>query len=138
MPAIVVTARDSRFTAGQRDYAEQKLIGLGKYFDGINKVEAVVEESAALVEISLRVFVTGGRPLVCRAREKKIYQAVNLACARAEALLRRFKEKTKNHRVALLQKASGTGEIETVISLAADGEPEIQYRDQVMELPIGG
>lgn len=138
MPAIVVTARDGRFTPGQRDYVEQKLVGLEKYFDGINKVEAVVEESAALVELSLRVFVTGGRPLVCSARGKKIYQAVNLACARAEALLRRFKEKTKNHRVALLQKASGAGEIETVISLAADGEPEIQYRDQVMELPSGG
>ena len=97
MPAIVVPARDSRFTVGQRDYVEQRLVGPGKNFVGIKKIEAVVE-----------------------------------------ALLRRFKEKTKNHCAALLQKASGTGEIETVISLAADGEPEIQYRDQVMELPSWG
>ena len=138
MSAIVVTARDSRITASQRRYVEEKLAGLGKYFDGINKVEAVVEQSATLVELSLRVSVTGGRPLVCSAREKKIYQAVNLACTRAEALLRRFKEKTKNHRVALLQKTSGAGEVEAVISLAADGEPEIQYRDQMMETPSGG
>ena len=52
--------------------------------------------------------------------------------------MRRFKEKIKNHRVALLQKKSGTGQIETVISLAADGEPEVQYRDLVMETPRGG
>ena len=138
MPAVVVTARDIRITAGQRNYLEEKLSGLGKYFDGINKVEAMVEESATLVEITLRISVTGSRPLVCSAREKKIYPVVNLACARAEALLRRFKEKTKDHRVALLQKASGAGEVEAVISLAADGEPEIQYRDQVMETPSGG
>ena len=138
MSAIVVTARDSRITASQRRYVEEKLTGLGKYFDGINKVEAVVEQSGTLVEFSLRVSVTGGRPLVCSAREKKIYQAVNLACTRAEALLRRFKEKTKNHHVALLQKAAGAGEVETVISLAADGEPEIQYRDPVMDTPRGG
>lgn len=138
MPAIVVTARDSRITASQRRYVEEKLTGLGKYFVGINKIEAVLEQSGALFEFSLRVSVTRGRPLVCRAREKKVYQAVNLACGRAEALLRRFKEKIKNHRVALLQKKSGTGQIETVISLAADGEPEVQYRDLVMETPRGG
>ena len=138
MPAIVVTARDSRITASQRRYLGDKLIGLGKYFDGINKVEAVLEQSATLVDLSLRISVPGGRPMVCSAREKKIYQVVNLACARAEALLRRFKEKTKNHRVALLQKESGAGEVETVVSLAADGEPEIQYRDLAMETPGRG
>ena len=84
MPAIVVTARDSRITASQRRYLGDKLIGLGKYFDGINKVEAVLEQSATLVDLSLRISVPGGRLLVCSARGKKIYQVVNLACARAE------------------------------------------------------
>ena len=77
-------------------------------------------------------------PGFCSAREKKLYQVVNLGCSRAEALLRRFKEKTKNHRVALLRKEPGAGELETVASLAAAGELEIQYRDLVMERPKGG
>ena len=103
MPAIVVTARDIRITARQRGYVEDKLEGLQKYFVGLKKLEAVVEQSGEEVEIHLRVSVTGGKPLVCSAREKKIYQAVNLACGRAESLLRRFKEKIKSHRVAVAQ-----------------------------------
>lgn len=77
-------------------------------------------------------------PGFCSAREKKLYQVVNLGCSRAETLLRRFKEKTKNHRVALLRKEPGAGELETVASLAADGELKIQYRDLVMEKAQGG
>ena len=52
MPAIVVTARDSRITDSQRRYVEEKLAGLGKYFDGINKIEAVVEQSGTRTEVS--------------------------------------------------------------------------------------
>ena len=137
MPAIVVTARDIRITARQRGYVEEKLEGLQKYFVGLKKLEAVVEQSGEEVEIHLRASVTGGKPLVCSARAKKIYQAVNLACGRAEALLRRFKEKIKSHRVAVTQKAAGGGRLEQVISLAADGEPEIQYRDEVLETTHG-
>ena len=133
MPAIVVTARDIRITARQRGYVEDKLEGLQKYFVGLKKLEVVVEQSGEQVEVNLRVSVAGGKPLVCSARAKKIYQAVNLACGRAEALLRKFKEKIKSHRVAVVQKAAGGGRLEPVISLAADGEPEIQYRDAVSE-----
>ena len=78
MPAIVVTARDIRITARQRGYVEDKLEGLQKYFVGLKKLEAVVEQSGEEVEIHLRVSVTGGKSLVCSARAKKIYQAVSL------------------------------------------------------------
>ena len=137
MPAIVVTARDSRITARHRGYVKEKLEGLQKYFVGLKKIEAVVEQSGDQVEVHLRVSIAGGKPLVCSAREKKIYQAVNLACGRAEALLRRFKERIKDHRVAVAQKVAGGGRVEPVISLAADGEPEIQYRDAVLETAHG-
>ena len=45
MPTIVVCGRDAQITSDSKKHAEEKLGKLGKYFDAIGKIEAILGHS---------------------------------------------------------------------------------------------
>jgi ribosomal subunit interface protein len=99
MPSIVVTGRDDRVSSRHKKHAEEKLSKLNRYFDGIVKIEAILDFSGdgALVEVIMSV--RGGKRLVCQSRSKDLYAAIDLVLDKAGAQLKRHKEKLKKRKV---------------------------------------
>ncbi len=126
MAPIVVTGRDERVTSRHKQHAQDKLSKLGKYFDGIQRIEAVLGHDSHGAEAELVISIRSGKPLVCHSKGKELYAAVDTVLDKAEKQLTRHKEKLKGH------KGGGRAvppSLEPTES-AADGEEE-GYQDIV-------
>jgi len=98
MATIIVTGRDSEVTAKNREHAEDKISKLDKYFDGIGKIEAILGHSGDSASVELVISVPKKKPIVCQARAKDLYAAIDLVVDKAEIQLTKFKEKLKGHK----------------------------------------
>lgn len=97
MPQIVVTGRDGQISAKNREHAEAKIERLERYFDGIEKIEAVLGHSGDEAAVEVIISVRKGRPIVCHSSAKDLYAAIDRVLDKAEGLLTKFKEKLKAH-----------------------------------------
>ena len=121
MAAIVVTGRDSGISSRQKQHAESKLEKLERYFDGINKIEAVLGHEADGADVELVISVRKGKPIVCHSQAKELYAAIDMCLDKAETQLTKFKERAKKHR------AGSGGE------LAASAQAEAPSEDDNLE-----
>jgi ribosomal subunit interface protein len=102
---ILVTGRSDKITSRDRKHAEEKIQKLEKYFNGITRIEIILQKNAEISEVELIISVKRGSQIVCHAREKDLYAAVDMVLDKAEIQLTRHKEKVRHRRVA----REGTG-----------------------------
>lgn len=98
MPPIVVNGRGEKITARHKQHAQEKIRKLCRYFDGIVKIEAVLQNGSGESRAELLISVRGGKTLVCHSRSKELYAAIDLLVDKAEVQLTRHKEKRKDHK----------------------------------------
>ena len=122
MPRIVVTGRDDRVTSRHKKHTERKISKLERYFDGIVSIESVLGFNGESAQAEVLISVRRGRQLVCNAKAKDLYAAVDLVLDKAETQLIRHKEKLKSHksdmarpnrREGAVPDFSGGGEVES-------------------------
>lgn len=94
-PTVVVTGRDDRVTSRHKAHTQEKIAKLERYFDGIVKIEAILDHVPEGGEAEIVISVSGGNHLVCHAKGKDLYAAVDLVLDKAEKRLTRHKEKLK-------------------------------------------
>jgi putative sigma-54 modulation protein len=99
MPSIVVTGRDDSVTTLHKQHAQAKIAKLERYFDGIVKIETILGHGRGEAEVEVVLSVRGGNPLVCHARAKDLYAAIDIVLDKAEAQLTRHKEKLQSRKV---------------------------------------
>jgi len=114
---IVVTARDPSITTGMKRHAREKVEKLGRYFDGTNHVEVVLDREGEQSQVELIIAVPRGGTIVCHSRDADLYAAIDTVLDKAEKQLTRFKEKIKDRRGSrrIAPREAGEGE--------AEGEP---------------
>ncbi len=100
MAMIVVTGRDGQVTSRNREHAEDKITKLERYFDGINRIEAILSHSGDVAKAELVITVPRGRPIVCHSEAKDLYAAIDLVVDKAEIQLTKFKERLKDHKAS--------------------------------------
>jgi ribosomal subunit interface protein len=90
-----VTAKSPRRI---RTHARDKITKLEKYFDGTEKIEAILTRSGGSASVELVMSVRKGKPLVCQCEDKDLYAAIDKVLDKAEALLTKRKERLKDHK----------------------------------------
>lgn len=95
---ITVTGRHPGITPHVKEYAENKVNRLERYFDGTQRIEVVMRHEAddSIVEL---IIIASGRQIVSECRAPDLYAAIDLVLDKAEKQLTRHKEKLKEHRV---------------------------------------
>lgn len=93
---VKVTARHAGFSGILKEYAAVKAERLAHYFEGLRKVEVILDRegqtgaSAELIASAVR-----GKLLVCRATGPSAMAAVDAAADRMERRLTKFKERLR-------------------------------------------
>jgi putative sigma-54 modulation protein len=110
MATIVVTGRSEKITSRDRQHAEDKIQKLEKYFNGITRIEFILQKTAELAEVELILSIRRGSQIVCRAKDKDLYAAIDLVLDKAEIQLTRHKEKVRDRRGAHEEVGAPIGE----------------------------
>ena len=94
---ISSTARHYDLAPALKDYAEEKVLNLKKYFDHIVTAHVIfsLEKYRHKVEITLHV---NGKDFVSAEESDDMYMSVDRSVEKLERQLRRHKEKTKNRK----------------------------------------
>ena len=93
---VNITARHYKALDKLKEYAENSVQKLTKYFDGIIECEIILdyEKTIQVVEIVMKVHK---QKLFSREKSKDIYKCIDLAVDKIERQLKKYKEKLKNH-----------------------------------------
>jgi len=93
---VNITARHYKAPDRLKEYAESEVRKLTKYFDGIIECEIILdyEKTIQVVEIAMKVHK---QKLFAREKSKDIYKGLDLAVAKIERQLKKYKEKLKDH-----------------------------------------
>ncbi len=93
---VNITARHYKAPDRLKEYAESEVQKLTKYFDGIIECEIILdyEKTIQVVEIAMKVHK---QRLFVREKSKDIYKGLDLAVAKIERQLKKYKEKLKDH-----------------------------------------
>ena len=98
MALIVVTARSDKITARDREHAKDKIQKLEKYFNGITRLEMILQRSLEQAVAEVVISVRRGGQMFCKESHKDLYAAIDLVLDKAEIQLTRHKEKIKERR----------------------------------------
>ena len=98
MATIVVTGRSEKVSSRDKKHAEEKIEKLEKYFNGITRIEIILNKTSEQSEVELVLSIKRGSQIVCRASDKDLYVAIDLVLDKAEIQLTRHKEKVRERR----------------------------------------
>jgi putative sigma-54 modulation protein len=97
-PTIIVTGRDAQVSSTNRKHAEEKIAKLERYFNGIQKIEAVLGHSGDEAGVELVISVRRAKPIICHSHDKDLYAAIDMVIDKAEIQLTKLKERIKTHK----------------------------------------
>jgi putative sigma-54 modulation protein len=127
MSTIVVTGKSERITSRDKTHAEGKIDKLEKYFNGITRIEIILDKTAESADVELVISIKRGSQIVCHATDKDLYAAIDLVLDKAETQLTRHKEKVRQRRVRRGEgEAGGTGTPEK-------GEEPLETYEDIVE-----
>ena len=96
---ITVSGKHLDITDPIREYAEQKVRKLSKFYDQIQNVEVLADKTQTNVfEIEIIVHVGHHEPFVAKKRGEDLYATIDLAHDNLERRLSEHKDKVKNHK----------------------------------------
>lgn len=92
---ITFTARHYKAPERLKEYAENKVQDLKKYYDGIIEVEIILdyEKQTQVAEIAAKVH---GQRLFALEKSEDIYKSIDLAVTKLERQVKKYKAKRKN------------------------------------------
>ena len=132
MALIVVAGRSERITARDRSHAEGKIAKLEKYFNGITRIEMILQRTGDQAVAELVISVKRGGRLFCKISSKDLYAAIDLVLDKAETLLTRHKEKRKSHRSGR-EGANRSSPGETETGETGTGEESLEAYEDIVE-----
>ena len=95
---IQITARHDGVTDGMKRYAEQKGEKLTRFFDGLNKIDIVLDGKGPRQKAEAVITVSAGDTIAVSAEAPKMNAAIDAMIDKAERRVRDHKEKIRNHR----------------------------------------
>ena len=99
MVPILIIGRNGKVTSTQKDHAKDKISKLERYFNGITRIEVILEKSDERSRAEVVINVKRGGQIVCHCDDKDLYAAIDLVIDKAEVQLTRHKEKVQSKRV---------------------------------------
>ena len=143
MATIVVTGRSDRITSRDKQHAEEKIQKLEKYFNGITRIEIILNQNAEMSEVEIVISVKRGSQIVCHTNDKDLYAAIDLVLDKAEVQLTRHKEKVRqHHRPGREEGEAGAGGVSPTGGTAGEsGEESLEAYEDIVEkreFPEGG
>ena len=124
MIPISVTGR-SEVTHGQKEHAREKIEKLERYFNGIKRIDAVLDREAEGCRVELVISVKPGGNIVVHCDDKDLYAAIDLVIDKAETQLTRHKEKLQDRR--------NTAKDEYPPAEVGDGEENLETYQEIVE-----
>ncbi len=113
-----IIGRQVEITPEIREYVTAKLEKVPKFFGRIHGLKGIFSMDGAGYQVEFIVNVIKGDTLVAKALDKDIYSAVDIAAAKIEKQLRRYKDRLQEHRSKVETEA------EAPVSAEEEGSPE--------------
>ncbi len=95
---IVVTGRHMEITSAIRDYAQEKVSKLPRYFDRIQSIEVVAQKTDRQHEMEIIVHADKTDPFVCKTSGSDLYACIDEAVDKLERRLTDHKGKLRNRK----------------------------------------
>lgn len=95
--SVQVTARGD-MSDGTKKYAEEKAGKLGRFFEGVSKIDIILDHEGPMQRAEIILSVAKGDPIATHADHSSMRAAIDLVLDKAEARLIRHKEKVRDHR----------------------------------------
>jgi putative sigma-54 modulation protein len=93
---IEVIGKGMDVTDAIREYAEQKVDKLPRYYDGVQEIEVVLETNKAVFLVEIKVESEKHDTFVAKMEGEDVYGCIDTATDKMQRQLRDFKEKLKN------------------------------------------
>lgn len=119
---IHVTGRHDSVTDGMKRYAAEKAEKLKRFFDGLGKIEIILDGQGLVQRAEAVIHVAGGGTIAVHADAPKMNAAIDAMIDKAESKVRRHKERIRDHHA---------GESGPVPATRADGESLESYQDVI-------
>ncbi len=127
---INITGRHLDVTPAMKKYTQDKVEKLGRFYDRIHDIEAILSEEGDRQLVEVKAHVGKGTTLVGKAESTDIYAALDLVVGKLERQITRYKEKLRTW------KGRGASQEAPQPPEPAE-ETEVTYEDVVRELTTG-
>ena len=127
---INITGRHLDVTPAMKKYTQEKVEKLGRFYDRIHGIDAVLSEEGERQVVEVKAHVGKGTTLVGKVENSDIYAALDLVVGKLERQITRYKEKLRSWK--------GRAASPDVPQPPDSGEEaEETYEDVVRELTTG-
>lgn len=130
MLKINITGRHLDVTPAMKEYMQEKIEKLGRFYDRIHGVDAVLSEEGDRQVVEVKAHVGKGTTLVGKVENPDIYAALDLVVGKLERQITRYKEKLNS------RKMRGPAPERGLSDLPAE-PPEETYEDVVRDMASG-
>lgn len=95
---VQITARHDSVTDGMKRYATEKAEKLKRFFNGLNKIDIILDGQGARQQAEAVITVSHGETIAVKAEAPKMNAAIDGMLDKAERKIRDHKEKVRDHR----------------------------------------
>jgi putative sigma-54 modulation protein len=95
---LQIVARHAEISESMKDYADEKVQKLLKYFDSIQKAEVILNKERDHFTAEIVIALRKGKPHIAREKAGGGIEAIDLAIGKLEKQLRRLKDELRNHK----------------------------------------
>ena len=95
---ITITDRHGDVPADLREYVEQKVLKLDRYFEGVQWIKVILEGHSDPKTAEIVIGAVRSNTLVAEVSDADLHTAIDLVVDKAEHQLTRYKEKLKDRR----------------------------------------
>lgn len=97
---ITINARHMDATDALKEYAEQKVAKLPKYFDNIHTIEVILDVDGGQPAVEIIAQATKKLTFVAHAREEDMYAGIDHCVDKVSEQIRRHKDKVRDRKAS--------------------------------------